>query len=100
MAHAQGVAAAEHDEPAARLELWCQQLRIDSAAHNPAAVSGDAATLGWIRERIAHTFAPHDLRALDRRLAAVQAAADGGRLDAAADHDSRLVGILRAPSRL
>ena len=83
-----------------RLELWCQQLRVDAAAHNPAAVSGDAATLGWIRDRIADTLAPDELRAIDGRLGAVQAAADGPRLAAAADHAARLVSLLRASPRL
>jgi hypothetical protein len=83
-----------------RFELWCQQLRIDAAAHDRAAVSGDAATLGWIRERIADTFASDELRALDSRLGAMQAAADARRLDSAADHAARLIGILRAAPRL
>ena len=83
-----------------RLELWCHQLRIDAAAHKRAAVSGDAATLGWIRDRIADTLAPDELRAVDSRLGAVQAAADSHRLDSAADHAARLVGILRASPRL
>jgi hypothetical protein len=83
-----------------RLELWCHQLRIDAAAHERAAVSGDAATLGWIRDRIADTLAPEELRAVDSRLGAVQAAADTHRLDSAADHAARLVGILRASPRL
>jgi hypothetical protein len=82
-----------------RLELWCQQLRIDAAAHNAAAVSGDAATLGWMRDRIAGTLAPEELRVVDSRLGDVQAAADGRRLAAAADHAARLIGALRAPPR-
>jgi hypothetical protein len=83
-----------------RFELWCQQLRIDAGAHKPAAVSGDAAALGWIRDRIAGTFAPDALRALDSQLGAVQAAADARRLDSAADHAARLIGVLRAAPRL
>jgi hypothetical protein len=83
-----------------RFELWCQQLRIDATAHDRAAVSGDAATLGWIRDRIADTLAPDELRALDDRLGDVQAAADARRLAAAADHAARLIGLLRTPPRL
>jgi hypothetical protein len=83
-----------------RLELWCQQLRVDAAAHHRAAVSGDAATLGWIRDRIADTLTPDELRAVDTQLGDVQTAADGRRLAAAADHAARLVGVLRAIPRL
>jgi hypothetical protein len=83
-----------------RLELWCHRLRVDAAAHDRTAVRGDAATLGWVRDRLTDTLAPGELRALDSRLGAVQAAADAHRLDSAADHAARVVGILRAPPRL
>lgn len=82
-----------------RFELWCHQIRVDAAARDAAAVSGDAATLGWIRERIADSFSPGERRAIDSQLAALQAAADDRRVAAAADHGARLVGLLRASPR-
>jgi hypothetical protein len=79
-----------------RMELWCQRLRADARARNPAAVSGDAATLEWIRDRLADPLPP----GLDGRLAQVRAAADAKRVQAAADHAARLIGILRAIPRI
>jgi hypothetical protein len=78
-----------------RLELWCQRLRIDARAHDAAAVSGDAATLAWSRDRIADAIPPADLRLLDAELGRAQAAADNRRTAAAADHAARLIGLLR-----
>ena len=83
-----------------RFELWCQQVRVDARAHDAAGVSGDAATLGWIRERIAGSLAADELRGLDEQLGRLQSAADGGRLRAAADHAARLIGLMRAVPRL
>ncbi len=39
----------------ARFDLWTRQVGVDAAARNRAAVSGDVATLEWIRDRIART---------------------------------------------
>ncbi|TMK98346.1 MAG: hypothetical protein E6G34_11945 [Actinobacteria bacterium] len=78
-----------------RMELWCQRLRADAASRNAAAVSGDATTLDWVRDRITHALTPDELRQLDVRLARLQAAADAGRTAAAADHAARLIGLLR-----
>ena len=83
-----------------RLELWCQRLRIDARAHDTAAVSGDAATLAWSRDRIADTVPPADLRLLDAELGRVQAAADNRRTAVAADHAARLIGRLREIPRM
>jgi hypothetical protein len=78
-----------------RLELWCQRLRVDARARSAAAVSGDAATLGWLRDRLASD----EPALLDTELARLTAAADAGRLHAAADHAARLIGALRAIPR-
>ena len=83
-----------------RLELWCQRLRVDARAHDRAGVSGDAATLGWIRDRIADTLTPQDRAALDGELGRLQAAADSRHTAAAADHAARLIGRLREIPRL
>jgi hypothetical protein len=83
-----------------RLELWCQRLRADARAHDAAAVSGDAATLGWVHDRIAPALAADELRELDVELGRLQAAADAGRTAAAADHAARLIGVLRQVPRL
>jgi hypothetical protein len=83
-----------------RIELWCQRLRADARARDTAAVSGDAITLGWLRDRIASTLTPEQLGSLDVELGRVQAAADGRRTAVAADHAARLIGVLRQIPRL
>ena len=40
----------------ARFDLWLRQALVDGAARDRSAVSGDLATLEWIRDRIAHTL--------------------------------------------
>ena len=46
---------------------------------------GDAATLTWIRDRIARSLDPVALARLDRRLGALESAAADGELAAAAE---------------
>jgi hypothetical protein len=83
-----------------RLELWCQRLRVDARAHDPAAVSADATTLTWIRDRLAGTLSPEQQRVTDAELGRIRAAADGRRTAPAADHAARLIGLLREIPRL
>jgi hypothetical protein len=78
-----------------RFELWCHQVLVHAAVRDRAGVSGDVATLEWIRDRIAGTFDPPALADVDARLRALRSAADGGRVAAAADHAARLIGRLR-----
>ena len=52
----------------ARFELWARQVMVDARAGRLAAVSGDVATLEWIRDRIAHTLDPVTRTRLDTRL--------------------------------
>ena len=40
----------------ARLDLWARQIVVDAARADIAAVSGDTATLEWIRDRIARSL--------------------------------------------
>jgi len=68
------------------LDLWARQLLIDAAAGNRGAVLGDAATLKWIRDRIAVDARP-DLDLIDARLRAIGTSAratDPGAVSAAA----------------
>jgi hypothetical protein len=79
-----------------RFELWCQQVRVDAGARDAAAVSGDVATLGWLRDRFADSLPAAERSALDEQLGRLQSAADGGRTAAAADHAGRLIGVARS----
>jgi hypothetical protein len=78
-----------------RFVLWTQQLRIDAAARDGGAVTGDVATLEWIRDRIAPSLGPSARREIDARLRALRAATDARNLPAAADHAARLAARLR-----
>jgi hypothetical protein len=67
-----------------RFGLWARRARIDARAGARAALSGDAATLTWIRDRIARSLDPGTLVRLDRRLGELESAAADGELRAAA----------------
>jgi hypothetical protein len=57
----------------ARFALWTRQVRVDAAAGNRAAASGDVATLEWIRDRIAGTLDRIAVTRIDTRLEALRA---------------------------
>ncbi len=42
----------------ARLGLWARQLVLDTAAREPGAIAGDAATLTWVWDRVRHAVDP------------------------------------------
>ncbi len=79
-----------------RFEIWSYQTLVDATARDGGSVSGDVATLEWIRNRFAHTLEPAETNELDARLRALRIAADGGRLAAAGDHAVRLAARLRS----
>ncbi len=78
-----------------RFELWTQQLRVHAAADDSAGVSGDVATLEWIRDRFTATLTPAGSSEVDARLRDLRAATDAGNLRSAADHAARLAARLR-----
>lgn len=73
------------------LDLWARQLVIDSEAGDQDGVVGDAATLKWLRDRIARDVSLAELRVIDARLNEVRAAADA--------NDLRSVGTAAASFR-
>ena len=60
------------------LDLWARQLVIDSEAGDRDGMIGDAATLRWIRDRIARDVSPAELRSIDARIADLRTAAQAG----------------------
>jgi hypothetical protein len=80
---------------AARFELWTQQLRVDAAAHDLAAVTGDAAVLEWIRDRFAAALDADERAEVSSQLRDLRVATDTKNLPAAADHAARLGARLR-----
>jgi len=68
----------------ARFDLWTRQVRVDAASRSVAAVSGDVATLEWIRDRIAHTLDGVSVTRLDTQLQELRANVADGELGTAA----------------
>ncbi len=56
------------------LDLWARRLVVVAEAGDRGAVLGAAATLGWMRDRIARDVSFEELRAIDARLAGLRAA--------------------------
>lgn len=57
-----------------RLELWSYQILIDATGRDGGSVSGDVATLEWVRDRFAHALEPAEAEELDARLRALRIA--------------------------
>jgi hypothetical protein len=75
---------------AARFHVWTQQLRVDAAARDLARVTGDVATLEWIRDRFAPALPAAARGELDARLRDLRAATNARNLPEAADVAARL----------
>ena len=73
-----------------RFGLRLRRIEADAAAGDRDAVRAGAATLGWIRDRIAHSLPSADRRRLDARLRYLEAAATAGELERAADAAGRM----------
>ena len=78
----------------ARFRLWTRRARADAAARALPALRGDAATLTWIRDRIARGLEPAALARLDRRLGDLEAAAAEGEPRAAGKAAAALLNAL------
>ena len=65
------------------LDLWARQLVVDAEAGDRGRVLGDAATLKWVRDRVAQDISPAELREIDAKLEALRAAAKVGDLPGA-----------------
>jgi hypothetical protein len=67
----------------ARLELWARQVLVDAAAGDGAAVSGDAATVEWVRDRVVHALGTSDAAQLNTLVGDLRTAANGQNFAAA-----------------
>jgi hypothetical protein len=79
----------------ARFDLWASRILIHASADDLAGVTGDVATLEWIRDRFAHTLDGARRSELDVGLRELRAATDAKNLPAASDHAARLASRLR-----
>ena len=73
----------------ARFELWARQIEVDAAARDLGAVTGDVATLEWIRDRFIATLEPVDRTRIDAHLLELQGAVGDRDLEAAAHEAKR-----------
>jgi hypothetical protein len=80
----------------ARFALWARQAHIDASARQRSALSGDVATLTWIRDRIAHSLDSVDLVRIDHRLTELEAKVADDELRAAA---RTITALLHAATR-
>ncbi len=79
-----------HQIDLARFELWTRMLELDTGARDIGAVSGDVATLEWIRDRIAHTLTPADAARVAANLRELRGAVEAKDLTAASTAGNRL----------
>jgi hypothetical protein len=54
-----------------RFELWARQIEVDAQAGDLGGVTGDVATMKWIRDRFAHALEPVALTRIDAHLLAL-----------------------------
>lgn len=59
----------------ARFELWAHRLLVDAAAGDLGGVTGDVATLEWIRDRFVHVLGPVEVTRIDKHLLDLREAA-------------------------
>jgi hypothetical protein len=74
----------------ARFALWARRLVVDADARNVAGVSGDLATLEWIRDRFAHTLDPVVRTRVDANLVELRSLVNDEDLRGAAASATRL----------
>jgi hypothetical protein len=56
----------------ARFELWARQIVVDASANDIGGITGDVATMEWIRDRFIHTLEPADLTRINAHLLELQ----------------------------
>ena len=76
------------------LGVWARQLEVDAAAANQANVLADAASLKWIRDRLATDVRP-GAESIDAQLIAIRSAAQSRDFAAAAEGARRLGTLTR-----
>ncbi|MDQ5874737.1 MAG: hypothetical protein M3526_05085 [Actinomycetota bacterium] len=75
----------------ARFDLWAHRVLVDAAANDLGAVTGDVATLEWIRDRFVHVLAPVEVTRIDQHLLDLRGAASDEDLPAAAAEAADLI---------
>lgn len=83
------------DTEVARFHLHTQQLRVDALSKNKGRVAAEVAALRWINDRLAARMSAGERAMVERKLAELHVATDGGNLAAAADSAVRLANDVR-----
>ncbi len=78
----------------ARFSLWAHRVLVDAAAGDLGGVTGDVATMEWIRDRFVHILAPVEVTRIDKHLLDLRGAASDEDLTAAAAEAADLIGSL------
>ncbi len=78
----------------ARFDLWARQVLVDAAIGDVPAISGDVATLEWIRDRIARTLDRDDVTRIDTLVEELRANVKDENPKAAADTAAALRDVL------
>jgi len=55
-----------------RMDLWARQILVDASADDLGGITGDVATLEWIRDRCSQILEPADLTRIDAHLIELQ----------------------------
>jgi hypothetical protein len=74
----------------ARFELWTRQTLVDAEAGDLAGVTGDVATLEWVRDRFRQILGPVDLTRIDQHLLTLRETVVDQELAAAAEEAAAL----------
>jgi len=74
----------------ARLELWARQIIVDASAQDLGGITGDVATMEWIRDRFTQILDPADLTRIDAHLIELQGSVADKDSAAAADEAASL----------
>ncbi len=83
----------------ARFDLWTRQVLVDAAAGDLSAVSGDVATLEWIRDRLVLGLDSVTLTRIDSSLEALRAHVADGELAGASRTATQLRGVVARATR-
>ncbi len=67
----------------ARLDLWARQVQVDAAVSDAAGVSGDAATVEWVRDRVVQSLSIADRAQLNSLVSQLRNAANAHNYSAA-----------------
>jgi hypothetical protein len=82
-----------------RFDLWLRQVVVDARRDDAGVVSGDVATLEWIRDRVVRALGPVGVIRLDTLLRGLRTSSDDGELEAASARATALRKVVAGLAR-